>query len=136
MEPHQANTQRIEAWWFILYQKQPGRQLKKISRIYFFTKKRPVRNSKCIRIRSFFLVYFHFGIEKVQNLLDQSANKAHIHRLLRKCLANTEWTQMTVWVFSNQQQCLNYYKLKFITHKLTLLTFWKGHPNSHINHIT
>ena len=56
----------------------------------FLHKKKSVRNSKCIRIRSFFLVYFHFGIEKVQNLLDQSANKAHIHRLLRKCLANTE----------------------------------------------
>lgn len=53
-------------------------------------KKDQLETANVCELGHFFLVYFHFGIEKVQNLLDQSANKAHIHRLLRKCLANTE----------------------------------------------
>lgn len=56
----------------------------------FFQKKNQLETANAYELGYFFLVYFHFGIEKVQNLLDQSANKAHIHRLLRKCLANTE----------------------------------------------
>ena len=61
-----------------------------VDNLFLHKKKDQLETANAYELGHFFLVYFHFGIEKVQNLLDQSANKAHIHRLLRKCLANTE----------------------------------------------